>query len=123
MKAIRLEQHHNSDLVTNIDVIDSYHTLIPKATKFMSYLTSNYDFKYLIMTDDDVYLKVEDLIDGLMGRRDHDEPLYAGQVWEKMYNKKIKPNRDPSHRNGLSIEDYPMTDLPPFAIGPHYILS
>ncbi|GMI01335.1 hypothetical protein TrST_g11751, partial [Triparma strigata] len=123
MKAIRLEQHHNSDLVINIDVIDSYQTLIPKATKFMSYITSNYDFKYLIMTDDDVYLKVEDLIDGLMGRRDHDEPLYAGQVWEKMYNKKIKPNRDPSHRNGLSIEDYPMTDLPPFAIGPHYILS
>ena len=35
----------------------------------------------------------------------------------------ILPNRDPTHRNHIPISQFPFPSLPPFAIGPHYILS
>jgi hypothetical protein len=45
------------------------------------------------------------------------------QVWAEHYGRPLRPQRQPSHRNYLSKEEYPMEELPPFAIGPHYILS
>ena len=34
-----------------------------------------------------------------------------------------KPIRDPQHRNHLPIENYPLSVLPPFALGNFYMLS
>lgn len=45
------------------------------------------------------------------------------QVWSEQYGRPLRPQREPGHRNYLSPEQYPMEELPPFAIGPHFILS
>ena len=102
-RAIRNEQHVYGDLVTHeIPVIDSYYTLVEKTSYFMNFLVANYEFKYVMMVDDDVYLKLDDLVAGLKGREGlESDDFYAGQVWQKMYSKSIKPNRDPKHRNYL----------------------
>ena len=35
----------------------------------------------------------------------------------------VRPVRTTAHQNYLSEEEYPMDELPPFAIGPHYVVS
>lgn len=45
------------------------------------------------------------------------------QVFASQWNNSLKPQRSPSHRNYLSYDNYPLTTLPPFAVGNLYILS
>ncbi|GMI40647.1 hypothetical protein TrCOL_g10021 [Triparma columacea] len=122
--ALRNEQHVYSDLLLwpDVDVIDSYYTLVEKTSSFISYAVRNHNFRYLMMVDDDVLLKVPDLLLGLTTRHPGGS-WYAGQVWEVQYGHKIRPNRDPSNRNAVTLEEYQHEHLPKFAIGPHYLLS
>ena len=48
--------------------------------------------------------------------------FYAGQVWAEHFRKPTLPQRSTTHRNYLPEAVYPMSQLPPFAIGPHYLL-
>ena len=43
-------------------------------------------------------------------------------MWASELGHAIKPMRLLKHQNYLSEEEYPMDTLPPFAIGPHYIV-
>jgi hypothetical protein len=49
--------------------------------------------------------------------------LLVLQVLEYRLNHKFKRQKDPSHRNYLSSDSYPLDELPPFALGNFYILS
>ena len=75
-----------------------------------------------MLADDDVIVDLAKLLEaidaGLPTSR-----FYAGQVWASHFNQPKLPQRDPSHRNYLPLETYPMSQLPPFAIGPHYLMS
>mmetsp|Transcript_20278 Transcript_20278/g.25158 ORF Transcript_20278/g.25158 Transcript_20278/m.25158 type:complete len:219 (-) Transcript_20278:164-820(-) len=74
-----------------------------------------------MLTDDDILIDTLRLLEALPTL-----PItkfYAGQVWAHHFNSPRLPQRDPKHRNYLPPEVYPMSQLPPFAIGPHYILS
>lgn len=112
-------------LEDEINVIDSYHNLVQKTTSFIVHACKTYDFQYLVILDDDVYLRVQN-ISSTLNAMPQRYRLYAGQVWREQYKRKIRPVRTKSatrDKNYLSIQDYPLDEFPPFAIGPHYLLS
>jgi hypothetical protein len=78
--------------------------------------------QYVMITDDDIYLRVDELTKGLR-RTGPRQQFYAGQVWSKQFHRVIRPQRDRASKYYLSEKEYPMNELPPFAIGPHYLLS
>lgn len=104
-------------------VEDAYNALVPKTKAMLAYFVRHFDDRvpFVALVDDDVYVDAKRLAESL--------PLlptkrfYGGQVWAEHFGQPKLPQRDPKHRNYLSEEDYPMSQLPPFAIGPHYILS
>lgn len=122
--ALKNEQRIFGDLLLypDLPVIDSYYTLVEKTSKFMKFAVVNYKFSYLMICDDDVFLDVRALTTGLRDSASRTK-FYAGQVWEIQYKRKIRPNRDETHRNSLTEAEYPFDTLPPFAIGPHFVVS
>lgn len=65
------------------DVIDHYDNLLKKATGFMEIAIERFDaFRYLLMMDDDVYLRLDRLVEALGERPPHLDVggFYAGQV-------------------------------------------
>ena len=104
------------------NVTDSYYTLVEKTVTFMTFATKTYDFEYLFMCDDDIFLRVESLLKALKGQ-DQKFRFFAGQVWEKHYGRPLRPIRDPESKNYVSWQHWREETLPPIAIGPHYLMS
>lgn len=77
---------------------------------------------FYMVADDDVYVRPAALVEGLAGSAPRAR-FYAGQVWAEQFNHPIRPQRDASHRNYVPRAAWPLDALPPFAIGPHYLLS
>eukprot|EP01034_Spumella_vulgaris_P034326 gene34326-42335_t len=77
---------------------------------------------FVILCDDDVYVDINELSNYLQ-KKARSKQFYAGEVLETRMNHVFKPLRYPSHRNRLSVEQYPLSVLPPFALGNFYILS
>ncbi|TMW66768.1 hypothetical protein Poli38472_014080 [Pythium oligandrum] len=122
-KEIRQEKQLYGDLLTDeLQCRDSYEHLVEKTVAFFRFASSHWHFAYLMVADDDIYLRVDKLVD-LLHQNASTEGFYAGQVWSTHYNRSIHPQRDPSHKNYLSIEEYPSEELPSFANGPFYLLS
>jgi hypothetical protein len=104
------------------NVSDSYFTLVEKSVTFMTFATRTYNFQYLFMCDEDIMLRVDQLLKALAGQGPRYR-FFAGQVWEKHYGRAIRPIRDPESKNYVSFQHWKMRDLPPVAIGPHYLMS
>lgn len=108
---------NDNDIRTSMHGSTASHNIINSEKESWSHT-----WKWLMMLDDDVYLKVKDLLIALQTSAPHNK-FYSGQVWSHTQGTPIKPQRQEKHRNYLSESDYPMSELPPFAIGPHYMLS
>lgn len=123
--ALLREQERYGDLLlpsNGFDLSDGYRSLVPKTKAFARYAHRTFpNAGYAMFCDDDVLVDVGKLLAALP-----DLPksrFYAGQVWATHFNQPKLPQRDPTHRNYLPLDVYPMSHLPPFAIGPHYLLS
>ena len=44
-------------------------------------------------------------------------------MWADQFGRPIRPQRYPGTKNAISWQTWPLDDLPPFAIGSHYVLS
>lgn len=126
-RAIELERAHFGDMLTReLDCDDSYSDLVRKTTEFLHFVTFTRDQaltpKYVMLADDDIYVRVNDLALSIYQRAPRSR-YYAGQVWAEQFGYPMPPVRDPSHKNHLTMEQYPMSELPPYAFGPHYVLS
>lgn len=123
-RAIELERQHFKDLLTHeLDCDDSYYRLVQKTIEFMHFITNRrLSPKYVMIADDDIYLRVNDLAKTLYDHAPRSR-YYAGQVWATQFGSPMVPVRDPFHKNFLSKKEYPMSELPPYANGPHYVLS
>ncbi|CAM9381428.1 unnamed protein product [Chrysoparadoxa australica] len=124
--ALEAEQLRYGDLLTGSNglvVQDSYTSLVEKTTGLMSFACEHYDFEYLLMSDDDIYLQLDKLLGALREESTPKEGFYAGQVWSHRYSRAVKPQRALQHKNHLSELQWPLSELLPFAIGPHYLLS
>ncbi|GAB9465610.1 hypothetical protein Gpo141_00003014 [Globisporangium polare] len=123
IRAIEVEKRHFDDLLTDeLECEDSYFTLPTKVKEFLHFAATKFPHvPYVMIADDDIYLRVDQLTQALRkhGPRTH---FYAGQVWAKVVLR-VAPIRDPGSKSYLSEAQYPMSDLPPFASGPHYIMS
>ena len=104
------------------NVKDSYYTLVEKTVTFMTFASMTYNFQYLFMCDEDIYLRVDMLISVLKGQGERFR-FFAGQVWEKRFGRPMRPIRDYESKNYISYQHWKMRDLPPIAIGPHYLMS
>ena len=117
------EKFHDLLIPANgYDIDDGYLSLVGKTKRFCKWvIEQNFFDGFVMLGDDDIYVDVPALLKAL--------PLlpktkfYGGQVWADHFNQAKLPQRDPGHRNYLPVDEYPMSELPPFAIGPHYLLS
>lgn len=126
--AIELERSAHNDLLIDElgDCEDSYEGLVGKVAAFLRYVTTRYatSVPTVMVADDDVYIDVNQLMRLV---REHlsstQECVYAGQVWEKQFSLLVEPVRDRNSKYYVSEQVYPMKHWPPFAFGPHYLLS
>ena len=129
---LRREQAIYGDLLipeTGLDLEDGYASLVPKTKAFARFAHRTFpEAAFVMLVDDDVLVDLPKLLAAARGG-DAEQPalprsrFYAGQVWATHFNQPKLPQRDPSHRNFLPEATYPMSQLPPFAIGPHYLMS
>lgn len=126
LRAISLERQLYGDLLTDeLDCDDSYQGLVKKCTEFLHFVTSRAPERlpmYVMMADDDIYVRVNDLAQMLYEYAPRSK-YFAGQVSAEEFGRPQHPVRDLNHKNYLSKNQYPMSEFPPFASGVHYVLS
>ncbi|RLN86697.1 hypothetical protein BBJ28_00018848 [Nothophytophthora sp. Chile5] len=123
--AVDLEKEVYGDLLTEeLDCTDSYKSLSDKVKAFHHFGAAEFpQAKFMMLTDDDVYLRVDELVVNL---RQDARPLrkYIGEVGDTgLFPFALTPTRDPTHRYFVPKDQYPMSQLWPFAGGPHYVMS
>ncbi|ETP52459.1 hypothetical protein F442_02519 [Phytophthora nicotianae P10297] len=124
--AIQLEKLVYGDLLTDeLECDDSYADLPGKVKEFMHFTATKYaQAQYVMVADDDVYVRVDRVVQQLTIKAPTIR-FYSGQVHaiENAQKEKLIRENDGNYRYFLSKEDYPMTNLPPFAIGAYFFLS
>ncbi|KAL4118307.1 hypothetical protein PRIC2_010633 [Phytophthora ramorum] len=125
-EAVELEKQVFGDLLTEeLDCDDSYDRLADKTKEFLHFAATEYaNAQYIMIADDDLYLRLDKIATWLkhLGPRDL---FYSGHVRaiESFSLSKVPPNRDPTSRHYLTEEQYPLNELPPFALGANFFLS
>ncbi|KAI9983293.1 hypothetical protein PInf_007248 [Phytophthora infestans] len=114
---------YGGDLLTDVlDCEDSYATLPHKVKEFLHLVGTDHALRragYVMIADEDVYVRADVFAEQLAAF----EPLtdlYAGHVKE---GNTFLPERDPQRRYYLPESVYPLDEFPPFAWGPHYLMS
>lgn len=124
-------------------ISDSYHNLLEKVLGFFHLIRRDENWQlmlprleHIVVCDDDVYVNSATLESYL--RASSSDKFYAGEVsdlvllfdvficWQVLsvrLQHSLKPQRSLIHRNYLSITDFPLDVLPPFALGNFYVLS
>ncbi|KAE9047665.1 hypothetical protein PR001_g4116 [Phytophthora rubi] len=123
-EAVALEKVVYGDFLTGeLNCEDSYGLLTEKVKAFYQFAATTFpQTPYVMIADDDVYLRVEKLVsllDGLGSTR----RIYLGQAWNSVFSRTPTPVRDEFHKNYLPREQYPMRELLPYAFGAHYVIS
>ncbi|KAG1706908.1 hypothetical protein DVH05_027758 [Phytophthora capsici] len=124
-KAISLEKHTYKDLLTDeLRCEDSYADLSNKVKEFLRFAAEIFPLTpFVMIADDDIYLRAGLLVEELRKEDRFPQQFYLGQVWDEILGRNQIPVRDAAERYYISEEDYPLHTYPPFAFGPHYLLS
>ncbi|KAG7393105.1 Beta-1,3-galactosyltransferase 4 [Phytophthora pseudosyringae] len=122
--AIAYEQQvYGGDLLTDVlDCEDSYATLPQKVKELLHFVGTDHVLRrtgYVMIADEDVYVRAGDFAEQLAALGPLTD-LYAGHVKE---GNTFLPERDPQRRYYLPESVYPLDEFPPFAWGPHYLMS
>ncbi|KAF4038459.1 Glycosyltransferase family 10 (fucosyltransferase) C-term [Phytophthora infestans] len=124
--AIQLEKLVYGDLLTDeLDCDDSYADLSSKIKEFFHFSATQYAHaQYVMIADDDVYVRVDRVVQQLTTKAPAAR-FYSGQVRaiENAQKEKVIRANGGIYRYSLSNKIYPMSDLPPFAIGAYFFLS
>ncbi|OWZ00281.1 hypothetical protein PHMEG_00028567 [Phytophthora megakarya] len=114
---------YGRDLLTDaLNCEDSYTTLPQKVKEFLHFVGTDHVLRraaYVMIADEDVYLRIGDIAQQLTALGALSD-LYAGNVKE---GNTFRPERDPERRYYLPESVYPLDEFPPFAWGPHYLMS
>ncbi|KAE9351039.1 hypothetical protein PF008_g6143 [Phytophthora fragariae] len=123
LAAVAKERAAYGDLLTDeLGCTDGYKNLTIKVASFMHLAVAEFPHaKFVMVTDDDVYVKVDQLAENL--RKSNHTGLYFGEVWAAMFGNKQKPVRDQNSQYYLPQDQYPMSGLVPYVAGPHSVLS
>ncbi|XP_051537052.1 beta-1,3-galactosyltransferase 9-like [Myxocyprinus asiaticus] len=74
--------------------------------------------RFIVLSEDSVYLNLPALASYLLGLRTHPDDLYLGRVIHR-----AAPERDPSKAHYLPYQLYPDKYLPDYCSGPAFLLS
>ncbi|KAE9152477.1 hypothetical protein PF005_g3889 [Phytophthora fragariae] len=123
-EAIELEKQVYGDLLTDeLDCDDAYLHLADKTKEFLHFAATQYSkAQYVMVADDDIYLRLDKIVEWLK-QLGPQERFYAGHVREIENARKTPPTRIPESPHYLTKEQYPLSELPPFALGANFFLS
>ena len=112
--ALRAEQAAHDDMVL-LDIQESYATLAYKS-QTLFHVVDKYvkGFDYVLKTDDDSFVDVDELLH-VLGEV---KPDYWGRVWPH-----AKPHREPDSQWFVSKEIFAPSVYPPFCSGAGYVVS
>ncbi|KAL3672729.1 hypothetical protein V7S43_002022 [Phytophthora oleae] len=124
-RAISLEKQTYNDLLTyELYCEDSFDDLPNKVKEFLRFAAVKFPLTpFVMIADDDIYLRAGRLVEELRKEDSSQQFFYMGQVWDEILGRSQIPLRDTSERYYISEEKYPLHSYPPFAFGPHYLLS
>ncbi|GMF19917.1 unnamed protein product [Phytophthora lilii] len=123
-EAIALEKLVYRDMLTDeLDCDDSYLDLANKVKEFLHVAVTQYRHaQFVMIADDDVYVRADKLVKRFK-RMGPQTRYFSGQVPSIQNARKNVANRDPYSPHSLSFEQYPLSELPPMAMGAYYFMS
>ncbi|EGZ10278.1 hypothetical protein PHYSODRAFT_420330, partial [Phytophthora sojae] len=123
-EAVELEKLVYGDLLTDeLDCNDSYLELSDKVKEFLHVAATQFSrAQFVMLADDDVYIRADKLLEYLKSIGPQTR-YFSGQVPSVQHVRKDRPNRDTSLRYSLPKELYPLSELPPMAMGAYFFLS
>ncbi|KAE9191955.1 hypothetical protein PF004_g21453 [Phytophthora fragariae] len=124
LDAVNLERAVYGDLLTDeLECDDKYTLLTEKVSAFFEWLVAEFPRTEVVMvTDDDVYVRVDQLVADLSTTTRH-KGLYVGELTDTLHPASLAPIRDPTMAYYTSRQSYPLKHFPPYAGGPHYLVS
>ncbi|VAI84485.1 unnamed protein product [Triticum turgidum subsp. durum] len=87
------------------------------AVRFFVGLTNVLSAKYVMKTDDDAFVRVDEILSSL-----HQVNISHGLLYGRV-NSDSQPHRDPYSKWYITSEEWPEESYPPWAHGPGYIVS
>lgn len=123
-ESVELEKQVYGDLLTDeLGCDDAYGRLADKTKEFFHFAATRFpDSQYIMVADDNLYFRLDNIAAWLK-RLGPLRRFYVGHVRALQSIAKIPPNRNPAPRHYLPYEQYPMRELPPFALGANFFLS
>ncbi|RLN38513.1 hypothetical protein BBJ28_00008556 [Nothophytophthora sp. Chile5] len=123
-EAIELEKLVYGDLLTDeLECDDTYLDLANKVKEFLHFAATKYSHaQYVMVADDDLYVQMDQLVQKFQSLGPQ-QRFYSGQVPSIQNARKDTPTRDTNTRHGLSEAQYPLSEIPPFAMGAYFFLS
>ncbi|KAG8076366.1 hypothetical protein GUJ93_ZPchr0006g45695, partial [Zizania palustris] len=97
--------------------VDYYSLILWKTIAICIYGTNVLSAKYVMKTDDDAFVRVDEVLSSL-DRVNISHGLLYGRV-----NSDSQPHRDPYSKWYITPEEWPEENYPPWAHGPGYIVS
>ncbi|KAG0494725.1 hypothetical protein HPP92_005719 [Vanilla planifolia] len=97
--------------------VDYYRLITLKTAAICTYAANVTSAKYVMKTDDDAFVRVDEVLSTLNSTNVTHGLLY-GRI-----NYNDKPNRDPNSKWYISQEEWPGEAYPPWAHGPGYVVS
>ncbi|KAH9773919.1 Beta-1,3-galactosyltransferase GALT1 [Citrus sinensis] len=87
------------------------------AVRFFVGLTDVVSAKFVMKTDDDAFVRVDEVLTSLKRINVHSGLLYG------LINSESRPHRNPESKWYISLEEWPEETYPPWAHGPGYVVS
>lgn len=104
------------DIIFSDDFVDTYYNLTRKTITMMRWASTNYEFQYMLKTDDDSFVRIDKLLEKLSQKPK--EKYYSG------YNiGPYKPDRNPNSQYYIPRDLYPPERGPNLISGSGYVLS
>ncbi|XP_068637179.1 beta-1,3-galactosyltransferase GALT1-like [Aristolochia californica] len=97
--------------------VDYYHLITWKTIAICIYGTRVVSAKYVMKTDDDAFVRVDEILTSLSSKNVTSGLLYG------LINSDSQPHRNPESKWYISPEEWPENTYPPWAHGPGYVVS
>ncbi|VAI84484.1 unnamed protein product [Triticum turgidum subsp. durum] len=97
--------------------VDYYSLILWKTIAICIYGTNVLSAKYVMKTDDDAFVRVDEILSSL-----HQVNISHGLLYGRV-NSDSQPHRDPYSKWYITSEEWPEESYPPWAHGPGYIVS
>ncbi|KAH9773916.1 Beta-1,3-galactosyltransferase GALT1 [Citrus sinensis] len=97
--------------------VDYYNLITWKTLAICIFGTDVVSAKFVMKTDDDAFVRVDEVLTSLKRINVHSGLLYG------LINSESRPHRNPESKWYISLEEWPEETYPPWAHGPGYVVS